>query len=91
MSRHTGRIGYKIGKATVSSRQIEHKKWDSTCVADLQYDPETETCTCEFAERGTYEYANMPPDVFAEWNNSGSRGTYFNLYIRSQFESQRIA
>ena len=91
MSRRVGKLGYRIGKQTVSSRQLEHRNHESICVADLTYDAERQVATCVFQERGTYDYFDMSPDVFAEWNNSGSRGTYFNLYVRQQFQFERVA
>ncbi len=85
------RIGYAIGKGTVSSKQLEPKQADSDCVASLSYDPENEQVICHFHKRGSYTYFNVSPQVFAEWNEAGSRGTYFNLYIRDTYQYERIS
>jgi len=90
MSVRLGRIGYRIGKNIPKPKELAHKDWSSVCVADLQYDPLTQECVCVFQKRGTYKYNDMTPDIFAEWNTSSSRGTYFNLYVRNQYDYERI-
>jgi hypothetical protein len=84
-------IGYQIGKATVRSGELEPLSHPSDCVASLSYDFDREQVTCHFHKRGSYTYFNVEPQTFAEWNNAGSRGTYFNLYIRDRYEFERIS
>jgi hypothetical protein len=85
------RIGYQIGKAAVGSSELAVREAASECVASLSYDIEREQVNCTFQKRGTYTYFNVSPDVFAEWNNASSRGTYFNLYIRGRYEYDRLS
>jgi hypothetical protein len=85
------RIGYQIGKAAVSSKELEPRSHPSECVAALSYDFEREQAICHFEKRGSYVYLGVEPDVFAEWNNASSRGTYFNLYIRGRYDYERIS
>lgn len=85
------RIGYAPGKLRVSSKELAPKDWESECVASLKYDEERQVATCQFHKRGTYDYFDMDPGTFAEWNQAGSRGTYFNLYVRGRYEYDKIA
>ena len=85
------RIGYNPEKLRVSSRQLEPRQHESECVRSLSYDPEREQMTVEFHKRGTYTYFGVEPWAFAEFNGAGSRGTYFNLYVRDKYEYERIA
>ena len=63
----------------------------STCVANVEYDPETQDLTIEFNERGTYVYHVVPPDVYIDFETSGSRGHYFNENIRGgNYEFERV-
>lgn len=86
-----GKIGYKIGKATVSSRELAPRQHDSECVQSLDYDPERQQMTVNFQKRGSYAYFDVPPDVYSEFNNASMRGTYFNLYVRDRYEFERIS
>lgn len=75
----------------VASKQLQHRSHGSTAIANLEYDEESQEVTCEFQERGTYTYFDVPPDEFANWNTANSRGTYFNLYIRGIYSYERIS
>jgi len=73
----------------IKKSQLGHIETESEAIASLEYDLENQQMTCVFHKRGTYVYYDMPPDVAADWNSAGSRGIYFNLYIRNsgyQFE-----
>ena len=85
------RIGYSISKLRVRSSELAQKEYPSECVAALKYDEEGQVVTCTFHKRGTYDYFDVDPGVFAEWNQAGSRGTYFNLYIRGRYEYDRLS
>lgn len=86
------RLGvYSPGKSRVSSKEIASRPWESECVASLEYDAERLQATCHFHKRGSYTYFDVDPGTFAEWNQAGSRGTYFNMYIRERYEFERIS
>jgi KTSC domain len=85
------RIGYKIGGQTVKSHDLNPKDWLSECVEALEYDMERQQLTVHFEKRGSYVYFDVTPDVYAEFNNAGSRGQYFNMYIRGRYEYERLS
>ena len=86
------KLGYGIGRARVGSKELEPKEWESECVESLEYDPESFQMTIHFNKRGTYVFYDVEPQVYAEFNNAGSRGTYFNLYIRNiGYQYERIS
>lgn len=62
----------------------------SECVNTYEYDVELEVLTVFFQKRGTYRYANFSLAEFTNFAQAGSLGTYFNLYIRDQYEYERI-
>ena len=64
---------------------------ESTCVADISYDPETGDMTVAFVQRGTYVYHDVPLDDYTDFQLSNSHGKYFNFYIRDKFNFERIA
>jgi len=91
MARSQGKIGYRIGKSTVGSYSLTPRQHESDAIASLEYDIERQVVTCAFHQRGSYNYFDVEPQVFAEWNHAGSRGTYFNLYIRERYEYDRLS
>ncbi len=83
-------IGYAIGKLPVHSGELGSKAWESECVASLEYDFERQQATCHFHKRGSYTYFDFDAGTFAEWNQSSSRGTFFNLYVRDRYDYERV-
>lgn len=69
------------------------KKTDtqSTCVANVEYDPTTEEMIIEFVERGTYKYKGVGLSEYVDFETSGSQGKYFNNYIRDRYSYERVA
>ena len=91
-----------MAKKFTDSRRIKRfleearvKEVESECVALLDFFPDenliTGTLTIEFVKRGTYVYADFPVDEWLLFNNSSSRGVYFNLYIRNNYSFQKVA
>jgi hypothetical protein len=64
---------------------------ESICVESLDYDLPTETLTIVFRARGTYEYTQVPLDVYVDLAGAESQGRYFNLYIREKYNTRRVA
>jgi hypothetical protein len=58
---------------------------NSSAFNAIVYDDETESLDVEFKDGQTYHWDGFPPDVFAQWMTSGSRGAFFNLNIRGQY------
>jgi hypothetical protein len=85
------RIGYKIGKQSVPSNTLNPNDWLSECVDVLEYDNERQQLTVHFVMRGSYVYFDVEPDVYMEFNNAGSRGQYFNLYIKGRYSYERLS
>ena len=75
-------------------REFSAHSVDSECVAATNFVPTTELTgdlTIEFVKRGTYTYEDFPVDEWLLFNNSSSRGTYFNIYIKGNYPHQRVA
>lgn len=76
------------------SRQVE-----SQCVESFDYDLPSQTLTITFpgssfgahGGRGVYRYTSFPLDEFVLFEGSSSKGTYFNLYIKDRYPTERIA
>ncbi|WP_423068503.1 KTSC domain-containing protein [Devosia sp. CN2-171] len=59
----------------------------STVIADMAYDPETQTLSVWFRPSGRrYDYFEVPSVVFDALRHSPSKGRYFNAHIRNGYE-----
>ena len=80
------------GIIPIKQQELLNRDKSSSAIATLEYDIESMQMKCVFNNRGTFVYYDFPPDVAADWLTAGSRGTYFNLYIRnSGYEYERVA
>ncbi len=55
----------------------------SSAIASLDY--EDGVTTCVFHSGGSYTWNNIPKDVFDEWYDSSSWGTFFHENIKNQY------
>jgi lysyl-tRNA synthetase class 2 len=69
----------------VKVKELKPREHGSECVDSLEYDLEHQQMTVHFNKRGSYVYFDVPPEEYAAFNTAGSRGTYFNLYIRDKY------
>jgi KTSC domain len=56
----------------------------STCIARLEYEPDTEECTYTFYHGGSYT-SIIPAIEVERWINSESPGAYYNSHIRGKY------
>jgi hypothetical protein len=69
---------------------FDKSQTESTCVANVEYDPTTQDMTIAFIKRGTYKYFEVPIDTYVDFETAGSQGKYFNLYIRDRYTFERV-
>jgi hypothetical protein len=72
-------------------KMFDKHQTESTCVANIGYDPDTLDLTVEFIKRGTYVYHDVPLDTYVDFELSSSQGKYFNFYIKNQFSYERVS
>lgn len=59
----------------------------STVIADMAYDPETQTLSIWFRPSGRrYDYLEVPSAVFDALRHARSKGRYFNAHIRDGYQ-----
>ena len=59
---------------------------NSTAIHAVSYNPTTKTLTIWFTSSGrSYDYYGVPESVYEGLLNAGSKGHYFNVYIRDQY------
>ncbi len=57
---------------------------DSSAIRAIGYDGRT--LTVEFHNGRTYDHPNVPDNVFDEFLNAWSKGTYYNQHIRGRYK-----
>lgn len=58
---------------------------ESSLIHSIAYDEETRILDIRFHETGTYRYYEVEPEVVEELLDTGSKGQYFNDYIRDAY------
>lgn len=61
---------------------MEMQPVSSSNLAAVGYDEESSTLRVEFLNGTSYEYYNVPKEVFEDLLNAGSKGQYFNANIK---------
>ena len=61
---------------------MEMQPVSSSNLAAVGYDEESSTLRVEFLNGTSYEYYNVPKEVFEDLLNAGSKGQYFNSNIK---------
>ncbi len=63
---------------------------DSSNLASVGYDAQTQTLEIEFNHGGVYQYYNVPKSMYDNLMNASSHGQYFSTNIRNDYECQKI-
>lgn len=62
----------------------------STVIRTMTYDEETNTLRIEFVSGMIYDHKHVPPETYQSMKNSGSKGIYFNQYIKGNYEFEKV-
>ena len=63
----------------------------SAVIRDFSYNVATRQLVVTFVTGRVYAYAAVPPDVHNAFRASGSKGRFFNLEIRDNYDCREIA
>lgn len=69
---------------------MQRKPVKSTNVESIGYDLETKTLQVEFKSGGIYQYAGVPPEMYAELLAAESVGRFVSQVIRAGRKGLRI-
>jgi len=62
----------------------------SSNIAAIEHNPETDTLTVQFRNGGIYEYSGVPRDVYEQFLGSGSKGAFLHRVIKPSFPATRV-
>lgn len=63
---------------------------DSSNIERIGYDANSNTLRIEFKSNQTYDYANVPENVFNELKNASSVGSYHAKNIKNSYPYTKI-
>lgn len=62
----------------------------SSNLAEVGYDPDSETLEIMFQSGSIYHYYNLPAFMYERLIQANSPGTFFNANIKGQFPEARV-
>jgi hypothetical protein len=62
----------------------------STMIRAVGYDPEESKLAVEFNNGATWEYDDVPQDIFDGLTGGGSAGAYFHNHVRNSFDGREV-
>jgi hypothetical protein len=69
---------------------IEMKEVESSQIAKIGYDAESEELHIEFKKGGHYFYKSVPAEVYEEFSNAESIGSYFYRNIKGKYDHVKV-
>ncbi|RZJ20134.1 MAG: KTSC domain-containing protein [Acinetobacter sp.] len=62
----------------------------SSVINHYNYDEKSHTLAITFVTGLVYHYKNVPEDVYKMFRAAGSKGRYFNHFIKDKFKFKKI-
>jgi hypothetical protein len=63
----------------------------STNLAFVEYDPKFKKLKIWFKNGGIYAYGGVPENIFTDFMDASSKGTFFKSFIDRKFPTQKIS
>lgn len=73
-----------------STHEIALEPVTSSYLSAIGYDAEAREVAVQFANGHIIHYANVPPDVWEEWQQAPSKGAFYARVIKKQFSGEKI-
>jgi hypothetical protein len=70
---------------------LDRQPVKSRILRSVAYDDSTKTLEIEFTNGLVYQFAGVPPKVYAELVHSDEAGKYFSEKIRPKFQTKQVA
>ena len=63
---------------------------NSSNLIAVGYDPSQQVLEVEFQSGGSYQYLNVPSDLYQSLMTASSKGEYFHDYIMNKFDFAKV-
>ncbi len=62
----------------------------SSVIASYSYCKEAQVLRIVFVSGMVYLYKGVPPSIFESFKQSGSKGIYFNQFVKNRYPFERV-
>lgn len=62
----------------------------SSVISHFSYDMDSSTLKITFVSGKIYKYNDVPQEVYDEMKANGSKGRYFNYFIKDRYKFKKI-
>jgi len=62
----------------------------SESIAGIGYDDDAEVLEVEFVTGAVYRYRGVPQDIFEDFRQAQSKGTFFNKHIKEAYAWEQV-
>ncbi len=69
---------------------MERQLIESTMIKGIGYDAQSSTLEIEFNSGQVWQYFDFPESLWYEFENSESKGIFFNSEIKNQYSESRV-
>ena len=84
--------GSNGGSDSFDPDDISLQSVDSSCFSKVGYDASSETLVVMFRDSGKkYAYSNFPVEEWSKFISADSLGTYFNQYIKGNYDCEKLS
>ncbi len=63
---------------------------DSSAVCSVGYDPKSLVLEIEYTNGSIYDYYDVPPEIYQEFCEADSMGTFVNFRIKPNFQYREV-
>lgn len=63
---------------------------ESSQLSFIGYDEDTNTLYVTFKNNATFKYIDVPEQVYKDFKEANSVGSYFNMYIKTKYTYSRM-
>jgi hypothetical protein len=82
--------GQRTTAVVMIGGKMDRQNVASSTIASIGYEQQTETLEVEFLNGNIYQYYNVPPALFAEFQAAPSKGQFLNTMIRNAYAFSRV-
>jgi len=69
---------------------MEREPVDSSNIATIGYDVDSETLEIEFIRGGVYQYFDVPAQIYEDLLSADSAGQYLNAHVKGVYRYSKI-
>lgn len=69
---------------------MDRQRVSSSNLHSVGYDPDSMVLEIKFQNSGIYQYSEVPEERFSGLMHAGSKGSYFDSYIKNRYRTRKV-